>query len=191
MKNLNLKSFSLLILIVIATSCSKDDDENQNPAWWSRDYWGEVSVNVNGSLWQNPLILGFDHSTDSTLIVHPGLAMVIDVYESELIRETLDFSQVPCEIGEFELYSIDPDSTDLPRVVYLTILADGDVLGDVYNVDPSNSNTIEIEELIDDEIFGSFNLTLIRDLSRPPTSVNTVDTIRFTEGSFHTRLTSR
>ena len=104
-------------------------------------------------------------------------------------KESLTFSQIPCEIGKYDLVSIHPNNTYLPTVNYSTIIEDGDVLGDAYEVVPDAANFIEITNLTDgDKVFGEFHLTMYRDTTRVKTTESTLDTIRFMDGLFHTRL---
>lgn len=182
--------YSFLLLGFFATmGCS---EEETNPDWWLFDYWGEITAIKNNEGLERAFIIGHDHTLNPTLN-HPGLTIGIDIYnEKNFESESLTFIQVPCEIGRYNLVSTDPNTHDLPTVSYLTIIEDGHVAGDVYIVDTTKINVIEISELTEsDEVFGTFELNMIRDTSRVPVSILTLDTVRFTEGYFHTRLNPR
>jgi len=90
--------------------------------------------------------------------------------------------------GDIGVFKISSDS--IPEYIscfYTTIPEDGDVLGDVFKLDKTKDNTIEITEISGNEIKGKFNATLIRDTSRPK-YLESYDTLRFTDGVFHTRI---
>ncbi len=178
----------LILGFVFFTECS---DKETNPDWWLFDYWGEITAIKNNESLERAFIIGYGHPSD-TMLQHSGLGIGIDIYnELNTESESLTFIQIPCEIGKYDLVSSDPNFTDLPIVSYLTIVG-GDVAGDVYKVDTLKVNVIEITELTDDnEVYGTFELNMFRDTSRPPVSSRSLDTVRITEGYFHTRLTTR
>jgi len=185
MKISSLSIISVIILLLIG--CSK---EEENPEWWTWDYQGEISALRNGENWENPLIIGFDHTT-SGRISHPGITIGINRYNIiGFRRESLNFHQIPCEVGRYNLVALHPNKTELPTVSYVTILEDGDVLGDEYRFLATGENYISIDSLTEDNgIYGTFEVNVVRDTTRPRAFPETTDTVRFTIGKFHTILT--
>ena len=185
MQDLKSKIIAGLFLILLFT-CNKDDDGN--PYYWNRDYWGEATALKNGEQW-NALIYGHRRSVPT----HIGASFSIDVYDVfgdvGFRRETLHFFRVPLKKGIYEFVkSIAQDSLDSPGVRHLYILQDGDVVGDLFTILESEENYIEVLSLEGDEITAEFQVTFVRDDLESISNPEVPDTIRFTNGYFHTRL---
>jgi len=179
--------FSFLILF----SCSKEMSEIDTS---TINYWGESSVLKNNVLWETDLVYGGDHpSLEDSLLHHPGLVITIETFNSlGYPIENLAFNEIPCEVGRQSLFKGDPNQVDFPTVSYITIQDGfGDVLGDVYRVVDKFDNFIEILSLENDEIKANFELLMVRDTSRRKVSINSPDSISFTNGFFHTKLNVR
>ena len=169
------------LAIIILSACS---DEDKNPDWWlKRDYWGEVSEDFNGVLWDGAVIYGRDHSNRER--AHPGNVFGIDNY-ANLLLESLGFHDIPCEVGKHTLYDVNPNRSELPWAGYHT--AAGDVLGDYFTLFESEENFIDIISIEGKEVTATFQLTLLPDTTRRRVRIDIPDTLRFTNGFFHTRL---
>lgn len=171
------KLIQLILISIILASCQKD--EAISPFVWP--YWGDASALKNGVIWE-PKVIALRDERD-TLIY--GIAL--DLYNrSDFLRNSLMIWGLKKE--EKGLFKISSDS--IPEIIstfYATSLEDGDVTGDIFKLDKTKDNTVEITEISGNEIKGKFNVTLIRDTSRPK-YLESSDTLRFTDGTFHTRI---
>ncbi len=185
MQDLKSKIIAGLFLILLFT-CNKDDDGN--PYYWNRDYWGEATALKNGEQW-NALIYGHRRSVPT----HIGASFSIDVYDVfgdvGFWRQALSFFRVPLEKGTYNLVkSVAQDSLESPGANYIFILQDGDVAGDLFTILESEENYIEVLSFDDDEIAAGFQVTFVRYNLETISNPEVPDTIRFTNGYFHTRL---
>lgn len=171
------KLIQLIIISIILAGCQKD--EAISPFVWP--YWGEASALKNGVIWK-PKVIGI---VDNDNIGRYNL--VFDLYNNkDFLRNNLTIHGL--NRGIIKLFSINSDSVPQPiSSLFATIIEDGDVLGDVFNLDKAKDNFVEITELNGDEIKGKFNITFVRDKSNP-LYLETSDTLRFTDGVFHTRI---
>ncbi|GAB3804576.1 hypothetical protein GCM10028819_36320 [Spirosoma humi] len=104
--------------------------------------------------------------------------------------QSLDFTRIPLAVGVHTLSTYQPCSAGSNQVgVSFTTLIGGDVVRDQYQPDLTKAGTIEITKYDpkSGEIEGSFDVTLIRDNRRQPTS-DAAETIHFQNGSFKTKL---
>ena len=177
-KNINSKYF-IVGLVLFFLSCKKEEINIG-----SEYYWGNVSANFNNKEWENGKI----HGTSNTLNI--GFDIIVDVYnEVGFLRESLHIYQIPKIEGVHSiLNSIHQDSTNQPGALYNTLQDDGDVLGDVYRLVIGENNFIEISSINGNEVEGAFQVTFAIDDSRDKVFPLAPDTIRFTNGFFHTRL---
>jgi len=171
------KNISCTIVLMILISCQKE--ESFSPFVWP--YWGEATALKNGSVW-TPKVIGLQIENDTSTY-----SLQLDLYNSaDIWRNALTiWGLKKNELGSFKI-----TSDSIPEIIscfYTTILEDGDVLGDVFKLDKSVENFIDVTEINGSEIKGKFNVTLIRDTSRP-NYLETSDTLRFTDGQFHTRI---
>jgi hypothetical protein len=101
-------------------------------------------------------------------------------------REGLNISKIQREIGKFSVHRY---KTQPPYSYYSTLVDGGDVLGDVYDlVTEQEDNYVEIEKLSGKEIWGKFQLTFVKDTTFGVADPSAPDTVRLTNGVFHTKL---
>jgi hypothetical protein len=171
------KLIQLILISIILASCQKD--EAISPFVWP--YWGDASAFKNGVIWK-PKVIGIRDEENNE-----RYNLVFDIYnDKDFLRNNLTIHGI--ELGKIKIFPINSDSVPQPvSSLFATILEDGDVLGDVFTLDKTKDNTVEITEISGNEIKGKFTATLIRDTSRPK-YLESSDTLRFTDGTFHTRI---
>jgi hypothetical protein len=162
---------SVLLLAMLCQSCKEDKS-------YDKYYWGEASAVKNGRKnWK---------AETRCLANKPygqGIDIIVTVFnEQDYGRERLFFYKVPNEIGTYKIMDSDIRVIDSTHgASYVTLLADGDVLGDTYTLlSGSIENEITIDKKKGDELWGTFQVAFIY----PPAS----DTIILTNGKFHTKL---
>jgi hypothetical protein len=172
----------MLILVILLTACSKDELIPLN-----RDYWGEINIKKNNDMW-NPYIIG--------LLANKPFGDVygleIASYDNQnILRKELNIFGIPLnKMGKFEINTTNNQKVIIEGNIaasYGTSIEDGDVNGDVYYLDTSANNFIEITNIYGNEIKGNFQIRLLRDTSRIKYLENS-DTILFKDVTFHTRI---
>lgn len=186
----NFKYLILLLVSIIIFSSCQDEDESSNPSCWSRDYWGEISITRNGES-VDLLVAGIDHDMRvGDFQVRPGMGIVLSEYKNMERTSSLTFQQIPCEAGLHQIESNEEHSSFEPTVNYFT-LRSSDVVGDGYITDNTKVNFLSIDSVRNDnEVFGHFELNLIRDTTLTIILPLLPDTYTFECDFFHTRLTS-
>ncbi len=172
----------LVLFIPFFFGCNKDDDLPP----LNRDYWGSISVLKNREMW-NPQIIGL------TVPTWPKVYSIeMATYDSHNIqRYSLSIFGIPNDsLGVFKITEENAHDTKNGSIsaLYITIIEDGDVLGDVFLLDKSANNYIEITEIDSNEVKGTFKISLKRDITINTKYLEKADTIHFTEGKFHTRI---
>ena len=174
------KHLILAILILALGACSKDDGSNT-------EVIGNASALKNGIEW-NSYINYFSKNKPFNIGFDIG---IVKYNEEGLPREGLSFFRLLNNFDSQAIYltnsQIENDSTG---VFYSTILEDGDVLGDIYELDTTATNNfIQITNYNSEraEIKGKFNVSLV--LTRddgygdvPP------QTLEFTNGEFTVKV---
>ena len=166
------------IMIIFCNSCKKEEDIIMNP------YWGEISASINSQKWKNGQIYAISN------VQGIGFSIIVDVYDKfDFLREHLIIYKIPKIEGIYPiLKSYSQDTTAKTGALYATLQDDGDVLGDVYRLVATEDNYIEVASISGDEVEGAFQVTFAIDDSRAKVFPLAPDTIRFTNGFFHTRL---
>ena len=176
---------SILFVFIISIcfiSCRKEE-----PRMLGHPYWGEASALRNGKEWL-PKVRGVRSNLDSSLI---GININWFQAETNFQREYLGFINVPkSEVFDtIKLKSFVPSSTELSFVSYGTLIDDGDVSGDDYDLLESEDNWLIVTEWNESttEIKGNFQASFLfkGDEHKTP---DAGDTVRFTNGFFHTRI---
>jgi hypothetical protein len=180
--------FFLVLLLSSSNfySCGSDDE---NPFYWTRNYWGEISITRNGEA-LDLLIAGLDHDMRDEDIFHirPGMAIDVGEYKDEMRIGSIVFTQIPCERGVYPIETNEVQASLEPTVSYFT-LVESDVAGDRYITDSSKINFISIDSITNDnQVFGHFELNLSRDTSRIIQLPFLPDDYKFECEYFHTRL---
>ncbi|NCP91150.1 MAG: hypothetical protein GW827_13125 [Flavobacteriales bacterium] len=175
------KHLILFILIFSFMACNKDDD-NLVPD----TYTGTASALKNGEEWNALAYFDEINTSPSSFILR------VDVYNNEgLWRETFDIRRVLANFSIQEITSTDnQNELGLLSADYSTILSDGDVLGDIYDLDTTATNNfIQITSYNPSraEINGIFNVSLIltrdsNELGTPPQN------LVFTNGEFTVKV---
>lgn len=167
--------FSFLIL---TSGCKKDKIRGQ--------YFGTASALLNGTEWK----AGKVTCTVDQGCYNGKLGIQFLVYSSEgYARESIGFHKIAMRTGLKKVYPINylNACNDTLDGTYHTLTDDGDVTLDSYNAIPTSDNFLNIEKYDDvtKEIWGTFTIAY-EILTRQ--SINSPDTIRITNGKFHTRI---
>ena len=184
---MNFKTLSAYVIIVLCLcQCSKVSMDEVPEV-----LYGEIEAFKNEQKWEDIIIFGNDHTRD----IHrpPYLQIGIVRYNAYNIRrENLSFAQIPCEVGIQYFETLEHISFhDKPYTSYNTVVADGDVLGDIYYVDINKINYIIIDSIEGKKIWGNFNITMIRDTSRERSYMWESDTININCVEFSLELNPR
>lgn len=178
MKNL---SFIVIILFIGLPSCKKE-----NVSTISDIYWGEVSATKNGEPWTGKIFARLSNTRFN---------VIVDVYnEQKFLREVFRIFKIPIQEQWNKIDSIKPNvDTALTRASYATLVDDGDVVGDIFNVlDGESENFVTITSYNEEtnEVKGNFQVTFVFDETDNKSDPTARDTIRFTNGEFHTKVMS-
>jgi hypothetical protein len=177
-----IKQLTIIFILLLAVSCEKDEKLPE----LHLDYWGTAPSIKNGKLW-DPKIYG----GKIPLLGYYGLAF--DEYDSGNIRRRgLGISKIPGpEIGIFKIEEVDINASNRIHAILFTSLEDGDVLGDVFLLDTTKINFIEISEVKGNEVKGSFEVNLKRDSPLSRKYLESDDTLKIECKAFHTRIADK
>ncbi len=192
----------IIALFLITFSFFTCKREAQRPRFPN---WGFVTATANGEPWltfmtntaiQQPWsikIYGYEGSDRSD---HPCNQNTFSINMRKFnpdgfMREALSFGKIPAREGTYLLKGRPgPCNIDtLPAASFNTSQDDGDVGKDVYRVLQTESSwlTVSSYDPTTQEIKGTFSVTFIMDYKSPSLPVYP-DTVRFTNGSFHTKI---
>ncbi len=173
------------ILALVIFSCG--DDDNVDP---QRQFdFGSITALKNGEHWSAE-IHGFDNNgqwdyfgIDSRVYNQQGFE-----------RENFVVLRLPKAILLDEIIPICGNNcNDSNQGIFGTSTVDGDVNCDIYNIveELSSENQIEITEYDSEskEFRGTFRAVFAIDENREKCNPNAPDTIRFTNGEFHSKIT--
>lgn len=179
----------ILIFVLILCSCSNDDDAvmfYESPSPFDQ---GWIKAEKNGAYWEA-------HSWAADGIneeVFSYFSLVFTLYNQDgFMREQFGMLGIPKAEGVFDITN-DPEFREVEDVKghYGTLIDDGDVSCDSYNVDESfqDSNKITISEYNEDtgEIWGSFNVRFIK-TSFSNCDPDAPETISFTNAEFYAKI---
>lgn len=169
------KIMILFTAVISLFSCKKDKDY----------YWGSVTAQKNGVSWAGNIRATKSTISDSKINI---IINTLDQNGSEL--ETLVFFKVPTSLGHYSFsYTINqPPDDSLVGCDYAN--GYGDQLYDSYLLSKQDSTSyLEITEYDNKkkEIKGRFNLVVWPDIKG---SWNAPDSIVFSGGEFHTRISN-
>lgn len=172
--------FTLFILFV-CIACSDDDMpiiEEPLP------YWGEITGLKNGKTWSaSPYA-----TINTTSEIGNWLHIVVLLFdESGIIREAVDFVKIPLEPNIYRVFADIHEDDGKVGALYSIYEADLP-LADYLPLEPDSTNFITLEEYDETsgEVKGTFDITFVVDWKS--SLVDEPDTIRFTNGVFHTRV---
>lgn len=147
-------------------------------------YWGEASAEQNGIPWESK-IFGAERNNLIDITLHR-------FNQANLRRENFYVYKIPPKIGTYKIQRTSAHSeADTTGIFYNTLEDDGDVILDIYYLNESDtSHFVEITsyDTKTDIIEGTFQVSLIRDDSRPKRHPSIADTIQFTNGRFRTKI---
>jgi hypothetical protein len=164
--------FVILTIILIQLSCRKD------PPPLPSIYWGTVSFQKNGHLWTgSPL----------ATIYQNKIGIQIDSVP-EAIIEHLSIHKIPISPGTYPIYSTYIQIDDGLSGAYYSYITFDESKGDydILESDSSSFVTLESYDTITKEIKGRFDLIFTK--ADPPHPIGAPDTIRMTDGVFHTKV---
>ncbi len=176
------KQLFFIVFSLFTFVCCKKEKE---PITQPFAYWGESSFQVNGSTIEaSPY--SFLVEPDSTVII------ILNVLNpSETKTGSLSFHNIPIRTGVYPLqkrvWSL-PDN-GLP-FTFFHELADDVILGE-YNLlesKPSNQFTITSFDKETNELMGTFDVTFVLDSLDKILNPTLLDTLRFSDGYFHTKV---
>ncbi|WP_031529478.1 hypothetical protein [Dyadobacter crusticola] len=158
--------------------------------------WGYFSARVNGKRWEKTFENAFqairasEHDLDSS--VCKRLIVYSLLFESDgNLQEELSFSNIPKKEGRYKVSRNRTYSCKDSTTVYshLNTFIDFDMFRDQYEVLDSEDNYLQIDTYQENgnrEIKGRFNVTYV--LKTPRAFNSYEDTLRFTNGKFHTKI---
>ncbi|MBL7825046.1 MAG: hypothetical protein JNJ57_00330 [Saprospiraceae bacterium] len=103
--------------------------------------------------------------------------------------ESFYIFKIPKKTGKFQLErTTTQDNDNKTGAFYYTLSDQGDVLEEVYILEESADNFIDVTYYQQETSAGSFNATFIIDPDRGKTNPSSPDTIRITHGEFYLKL---
>ncbi|MEY4905974.1 MAG: hypothetical protein RLZZ292_3789 [Bacteroidota bacterium] len=177
MQKLQFLKSGLFLLILFCISCEK-----VQPA--VGEYWGDIKATKNGKNWEKYLFTGMymDNSTLFSL-----LFLRVDKLGQN--REIIDIDRLPFKVATYNFKKEDY-SNNTTFFSYGTLVSDGDVPGNSYELFESSNNIpnrLEITKIdtITKEIWGKFSANLV--VTKRGENVSP-DTVILTDGVFHAKL---
>jgi hypothetical protein len=171
----------LILYVFLAFSCQKDDSSP-----YFNKYWGQVQATKNGQEWKGKVYALYNEPYNQGLDI---IVSKVDAKGDE--RESLSFYKIPVKIGIYPISMTEVRDIDsLTGAFYTTFLAVGDVLGDVFHplLTDEVTDYVEISEIRGLEIFGKFQVSLVKIPGTGEVDPSAPDTIVFNNGIFHTRI---
>jgi len=172
----------VLILLLIGVYFSSCSDDDENPFGFT----GSATAIKNGENWKSGLRVAKNLPYDI------GIDLIFTVLSKEgFQRESLSIFRVKTILGQQSIFLTNSQiQNDSIGTFYATLIDDGDVLGDIYEVDTTASNNyVELTSIDKNkcEISGVFSLRLklIRDDGDGPTPP---EIIEFANGQFRSRV---
>ena len=168
---------SLLLWILFfggIVSCCDDDERSGNSF---------VSITLNDNTeWLDDGNIVADFFHDDFVNISFG-----SLRNEGILRDALQFKNVFFEENVYEVR--DSDFNNIPdknftRVNYTTFKGDGHLVGSYYAIDTSFNNYLEILEITNNEISGTFELQFIKDSNNEFNSQGDPDTIKMSEATF-------
>jgi hypothetical protein len=172
-----MRSFFLFFSIILLSSCNNDDAVPDI-------YTGEVTALKNGEIWTAKCYVST--ITDSTYV------LVADTFSKQgFWREAFDIRQFVIDFKRQNILTINKQNqAGVLSVEYATLIDDGDVVGDIYELDTTaTDNFIQIlsynaSKNYIEGIF-SVSLNLSRDDKDGPTPP---EKLEFTYGTFRAKV---
>jgi len=182
--------FKLLFILLLFNSCKEDSFNDPNRVF----NYGSFTALKNGEPWSAEIHgasygeSGYNGKTDI-------FAILVRTYNNDgYLREGLSIQFIPKKIGKGTLIrSCGANCDTAYQGGVRTISDDGDVICDKYRVvenlkDQNFVNIIEFNQETN-EFSGTFSATYVIEKGRNCSNPNPPDTIRFTNGKFHSKIT--
>lgn len=171
-----------VVLLTCLIACNKDKFK---PEDYSQ---GHVVALLNGETWETSgsgIFLSDDTFVSVSFVVFN---------DAGLTREALGFSGIPLQQGMYSLGTkrVNNEDSLVIRTSYLTLISDGDVIGDVYKLVEGgsfiSSLTVESYDETSRILKGGFNAKYLRDPSFPLRNPDSPDTLLFEMGEFEVQI---
>ena len=176
---MRIKAWFSLFIISLFFSCEKDNQSNHT---------GQASAQFNNSSWNAKVITSKISSSENRF----NMAMQMSNGQG-ILRQELVFLNIPRKVGPERIWSFDlmnPMDTAKVSCSLATIIDDGDVLCERYNVIASDSasNQIRIDQYDRSQsiVAGTFKLKMA--IRLPKCNPTSPDTIYFTNGAFYSKF---
>lgn len=174
--------YFIFLALFFCISCSDDDMpivEESSP------FWGEITALKNGESWNASVYAAINttHGTEDWLHI---IVRLFD--ENEILRETMALVKIPLIPNT---HSVFPDiyEDDGKAGALYSIYAVDVPLADYLPLESDSTSFITLEEYDEasGEVKGTFDITFVADW-KSSLVAEEPDTIRFTNGVFHTRV---
>jgi hypothetical protein len=160
--------------------------------------WGFFTAKVNGRAWEKTFANAYQ-AVRGRYDLDSAKGNTIEIYSllfdsGGVLEEQLSFTNIPTKVGRYKVLPYnDRFYTNSDAVgSFLTTFIDFDMFRDKYEVVESEDNYLQIDEYQDKgnrEVKGRFNVTFVLRSQRADNSYE--DTLRFTNGRFHTKILPR
>ena len=189
-----MKKIACVAIVLLFSGCKKEAEPSP--------FWGTVSVVLNGQAWIPPgwgvQIAGSKTLWINSLNEPPCNPDVVnfEIHKQNpdgYLREQIAVGKIPPIIGTYPVEVMrNCNVSTAVGANYSLLGADGDVLMDSYKVLESENNFVEVTSYhaSTGEIKGNFNITFVFNtgFDRRKDVQSIPDTVRFTNGQFHTRI---
>jgi hypothetical protein len=177
------KLFFLLyiVLFCFASSCDKNEEPIPEKEFF---FWGETTALQNGESWEACPFSDFD------LADGEKFNLVSDVLiNNNFLVESLGFIKIPFSLGTYTVTSELPINNNEQVGGFFSFQHDDEIRAgyEVTEADNSNFLTITSYDSTTLELKGTFDLTFLKTSG----SSEYPDTVRFTNGEFHTKIIER
>ena len=182
----------ILLLLCFIVACKKDNDTNicdsqaildnmpiYNPGTMEH---GALTACRNGKNWEGGGQAGIYAERDSMFAVGGNTYTYDGIW-----REVLGISEVPLQLGKYTVFKHPLGVGGFigkTTASFTTIVSDGDLIGDVYDLDESQNNYVEITALdtIANKVAGYFELHFV--VQQPKIFDTNNNNLYFKNGTF-------
>ena len=194
---LSIKDLIFLLILIIISGCSKEEIPlgELNELNFAEEYG--VQAFYNNKPWfisenRRPSFVCAKITTYKSPTFR-GLDFLLKNYSPEMgLHEKMTFGNLPIATGRYTLEHIYTTSglgldTTTIYLLYSTLQADGDVIGDNYEIEEGDQESwVEITEIdtINKEIHGNFSADVVKDVEFTENLPGSPDRIEFRKGSF-------
>jgi hypothetical protein len=160
--------------------------------------WGYMKAKVNGRDWQKTYSNAYQTVRGSTTKPDSSNCFIESIYvysmlqDSEgVLQQILGFGKIPPKPGRYKVipYKETTCKDSLSVNASLETFIDEDIFRDRYDLLPLEENYLQLNEYQENgsmEVKGTFSVSFVLRSKRYPNSYE--DTLRFTNGQFHTKI---